>query len=135
MRHPRNALILCALYVFFIGCQSTKESSYIASDISSYRDKKITAVTLKNGEIYRYDKVGGRYIEEKRDSATLKQIVGFDPLGAALNFELSKILEVQGQTVESDSGATIGTVLLIAGGVIVAAYLLLALLFSGFSRL
>ena len=127
MRHPRNALILCALYVFFMGCQSTSEIRYAGTDVVSYRDKKISAVTLKNGEMYKYDKVGGRYVEEKRDSATIKQIVGFDPLGAGLNFEISKILEVQAQSMESDGGGTALTILLgVAGGILILALIIAA---------
>src|SRR5947208_16082167 len=97
MQHSTKALFLCIMYLFFMGCQSAKETSYIANDVNSFRDKRISAVTLKNGEIRHYDKIGGRYIEERRDSAIVKQIVGFDPTGATLNFELSRILEVQSQ--------------------------------------
>lgn len=131
MRHPRNALILCALYVFFMGCQSAKESSYVADDISLYRDKKIIAVTLKNGEIYKYDKVGGRFVEEKKNNSTFKEIVGYDQLGTALNFELAKVLEVQCQNTESSGGGVVLGILLgvVAGGLILL--LLIAAAFSG----
>ncbi len=132
MRHPRIALLLCMLYVFFMGCQSTKEYSYLADDVSSYRDKKITAVTLKNGDLYKYDKVGGRFVEEKKDNSTFKEIVGFDQLGAALNFELGKVLEVQCQSTESNGGGVILGILLgaVAGGLI-----LLLILLASFSGL
>jgi hypothetical protein len=128
MRQPRIALSLCALYVFFIGCQSAKESSFIAEDINSYRNKKISAVTLKNGEMYKYDKVGGRYIEERRDTAMVKEIVGFDQTGVALNFELARILEVQCQSMESDGGGTALTAILgIVSGLLVIGLLVVAL--------
>lgn len=130
MRHPRIALLLCTLYVFFMGCQSSKETSYIGEDIGSFRDKKVSALTLKNGEIRRYDNVGGRYFEEKRDSGLVKQIVGLDPTGASLNVELSRVLEVQCQTTTTDGGGTILTILfVIAGGI-----LLLGLLIAGSFR-
>jgi len=110
-----------------MGCQSAKESSYIGEDIGSFRDKKVSAITLKNGEIRKYDKVGGRYFEEKRDSGLVKQIVGLDPTGASLNVELSRVLEVQCQTVETDGGGTILTVVfVISGGLLLLALLIAA---------
>ena len=78
-----------------MGCQSSKEASFISQDISSFRDKKITAITLKNGEIRKYDKVGGRYYEEKTDTGFVRKIVGFDAVGTALNVNLDRVLEVQ----------------------------------------
>jgi hypothetical protein len=133
MRQPRIAFLFCSLYVFFIGCQSTKESSFIAEDVSSFRDKKISAITLKNGEIRKYDRVGGRYYEEKRDTGTLKQVVGYDPTGSALNVELSRILEVQCQSLESDGAGTALTVLLgIGAGIVVLAILIAASWSHGF---
>ena len=127
MRQPRNALLLCALYVFFMGCQSAKESSYIAEDINSYRDKRINTITLKNGETYKYDKVGGRYYEERRDSGFVRKIVGYDLMGTALNFDLNRVLEVQSSIVETDGGGTILTVLLsVAGGILLLGLLLFA---------
>jgi hypothetical protein len=133
MQQPRIALLLCALYVFFIGCQSSKESSYLADDIHSYRDQKVSSVILKNGELYKYDKVGGRYIEERKDTATIKQIVGFDVSGIALNFEITRILEVQCQTMESDGGGTALTVILGAAGGILILALIFSLLLRGSS--
>lgn len=127
MRQPRNALLLCALYVFFMGCQSAKESSYIAEDINSYRDKRINIITLKNGETYKYDKVGGRYYEEIRDSGFVRKIVGYDLMGTAINFDLNRVLEVQSSVVETDGGGTILTVLLgVAGGILLLGLLLVA---------
>jgi hypothetical protein len=114
--------MLSLLYVFFIGCQSTKESSCLAEDISAYRGKKITSLTLKNGETYRYDKVGGRYVEERKDTAVVKEVVGFDPTGLALNFEISRILEIQCQTLESDgAGTALTAILAVAGGILIIA--------------
>lgn len=78
--------------------------------------------------MYKYDKVGGRYIEEKKDSSTIKEIVGFDPLGVALNFEVSKIIEVQCQNSESDGGGTALTIILAtAGGILILALVISAL--------
>ena len=131
MRNPRNALLLCALYVFFMGCQSAKESSYIADDINSFRDKRITAVTLKNGETYKYDKVGGRYYEERRDSQFVRKIVGYDLLGTAQNIDLSRVLEVQSSAIETDGGGTILTLLLSVAGGILVLFLLIAASFRG----
>ncbi len=129
MRYPRNGLLLCTLYMFFMGCQSTKESSYIGVDIGSFRGKKISAVTLKNGEIRKYDKVGGRYYEEKRDSGLVRQIVGLDAMGASLNIDLNRILEVQCQTTETDGGGIILTVVFVAAGAVILLGVFLA---SGF---
>jgi len=133
MAHPRIPLLLCTLYVFFMGCQSVRESSYIGSDIGSFRDKKISSVTLKNGEVRTFDNIGGRYYEEKQDSGYTRKIVGFDPTGATLNLELSRVLEVQCQAAESNTGGTILTVILaIAGGLLIL-ILLVAASFHGFS--
>lgn len=129
MRHPKIPLILCVLYFFFMGCQSTKEASYIAQDVSSFHDKKITAITLKNGEVREYDNVGGRYYEEKSDTGFVRKIIGFDAIGTALNINLDRVLEVQSQTTETNAAGTILTVIFVAA----AGILLLGLaILSGF---
>lgn len=109
-----------------MGCQSTKESTYVADDTTSYRGKKVSAVTLKNGQIYRYDEVGGRYIEEKRDTGFVKEIVGFDATGTALNFDLGKILEVQCRLTKPDTGGTVLTILITLAGTALIVGLILA---------
>jgi hypothetical protein len=119
------------LYVFFMGCQSSKETSYIGQDIGSFRDKKVSSLTLKNGEVRKYDKIGGRYYEEKRDSGFTRQIVGLDPTGASLNVDISRILEVQCQAFETDGGGTVLTTILIIGGGLAIVFLLLAAAYSG----
>lgn len=131
MRHRFITFLLCGLYVFFIGCQSSKQGTYLADDTNSYRDKRVNSVTLKNGETRIYDKVGGRYYEEKRDSVFERKIVGYDPAGAALNFDINKILEVQTASIETDAGGTILTVLLAAGGGILLLGLLIIASYSG----
>ncbi len=112
-----------------MGCQSTKEASYIAQDVSSFHDKKITAITLKNGEVREYDNVGGRYYEEKSDTGFVRKIIGFDAIGTALNINLDRVLEVQSQTTETNAAGTILTVIFVAA----AGILLLGLaILSGF---
>jgi len=49
----------------FLGCQSSKEASFLARDVNSYQNKRITLVTLKNGSVFEFDNIGGRYFEEK----------------------------------------------------------------------
>jgi len=132
MRHPRNALLLCALYVFFTGCQSTKDYAYLAQDTRSYTDKKITSLTLKNGDVVIFDKIGGRYSEEKRDSGALRQFIGFDQAGQTKTVDFSRVLEVQCQKSESDPGGTILAATL-AGGVILFVALLQALSHSSWN--
>jgi hypothetical protein len=122
------AAFFCILYISFLGCQHSREYSYIAEDISSYRNKKVTAVTLKNGDTHIYDKGGGHYIEERRDSVVLRKIVGFDDANHALNVDLDKILEVQSETQEADGS---GTIILTSVLLVVGSYLLVLLLFSG----
>ncbi len=125
MRHTKAPLLLCILYLFFIGCQSTKEYSYVASDTNGFRGKKISTITLKDGSIRDYNDVGGTFYEERTDSTTVTQkIVGIDANNQPLNVNLDRVLEVQCLTKQSDVPATIllalaGTVIFLFVGFIV----------------
>ncbi len=132
MRHTKLPLFLCLLYIFFIGCQSVKETSYVASDTNGFRGKKISTITLKDGSIRDYNDVGGTFYEERADSTkVIQKIVGMDANSQPLNVNLDRILEVQCQTKQSDAGATI--LLCLVGGILVG-YLAIIALFAGYGR-
>ncbi len=124
MRHTKAPLFLCILYLFFIGCQSTKEYSYVASDTNKFRDKKISTITMKDGSIRSYNDIGGTFYEERTDSTISRNIVGLDANNELLSVNLNNVLEVQCLTKQSDVPATVllalaGTAVLLFVGFIV----------------
>ncbi len=129
MQHSKTPFFLCVLYIFFIGCQSTKMYSYIANDTYGFRGKKITKVTLKDGDIREFNEDGGTFYQDRIDSNTVVQkIIGIDANNQPFNVNLDRVLEVQCLVTKSDSGAT--TFLAILGGLILVSYVLAALVVS-----
>src|ERR1043165_3279570 len=109
----RKELLFIVLLGFLFGCQSTKEPSYLARDVSSYQNKRITLITLKNGSVFEFDNMGGRYFEEKSDTGIVKRIIGFSGSNEQLTFDISRVLEVQTKTASTDGMGTFLTVLLV----------------------
>ncbi|HET9135510.1 MAG TPA: hypothetical protein VFO76_02645 [Candidatus Kapabacteria bacterium] len=107
----------------FIGCQSSKEASFLSRDVSSYQNKRITMITLKNGSVIEFDNVGGRYFEEKSDTGMVRRIIGFSPSNDQLTFEISKVLEVRTRTTETDGAGTFLLVLLTASVVVTLVFI------------
>jgi hypothetical protein len=125
----KKPLFLIFLISCLFGCQSTKESSFLARDVNSFQDKRITMITLKNGDVYTYDKTGGRYYEEKTDTGIVRKIVGFGSANEPINFDLSKIIEVKTQTGETDGAGTLLAILL--GGTVLAVLIIILAFSSG----
>jgi hypothetical protein len=124
MKYGRVLLFITILGAF-IGCQSTKEASFLSRDVSSYQNKRITMITLKNGSVIEFDNVGGRYFEEKSDTGMVRRIIGFSPTNDQLTFEISKVLEVRTRATETDGPGTFLTILLVVGAIAILGILAL----------
>ncbi len=128
MRHTKAPLLLCILYVLFVGCHTIKEYSYVATDAQSFRDQPINAVTLKNGSIQTFNDIGGRFYEENdANGISKKKVIGFDEQNNLINLDLENILEVQTQV---RSFNVLGTYIFIIGGIAFSALFIGALISS-----
>lgn len=112
-----KVLVFLTILGGFWGCQSSKEASYLARDVSSYQNKRITVVTLKDGSVYEFDNMGGRFFEEKKDTGMARRIIGYSPSNDQLTFDLSRVLEVRTRTSSTDGAGTFLTILLVVGAI------------------
>jgi hypothetical protein len=128
MIHRHRVLLVAALYALFLGCQSTKVYRYPAAEVSSYRDKRISALVLKNGDVQAFGDAGGMYVEFRRDTLRIQKIIGNDQDNRSVEYDLDRVLEIESGGLQPDGALTILTVL--AAGT-VALYFTVLLIFSG----
>lgn len=127
MKNHNLVLVLAVGSFLFVGCQTTQLYHYSAADVSSFRNKRISSITLKNGDIETFNESGGIYLEQRQDSSSVEKIVGNTPDARTLEFELTKVLEVDCRVQKTDPA---GTLLTVFGLGTTLLYVTLLLLFS-----
>ena len=113
--HRKTTVLWFIALLSVLGCQTTRTHYYRAQDVESYREQRITEVTLTSGDRLYYTKPGGFYSEEKNGASTLKRIVGFNEDHQPQNIDLAEILEVKVKTTQSDGVPLILSGLLAVG--------------------
>jgi hypothetical protein len=116
---PRFIVILI-VGLWTAGCQTVREYNYLANETLDYRDKKITSIVTKKGDVVNYDIAGARYIVDVRDTTMERKVIGFNIENRPISMPIEQILEISCEARELDGGGT-GLLVVTAAGVLLLA--------------
>ena len=117
MWHRARFVILLVISSSIVGCQSTREYNYLVGESLDFRDKKITSIVTKNGNVIYYDIGGARYVVDVRDTTMERKVIGFSIENKPTSTPLESILEITCESRETD-GAGTGLAVLAGAGVV-----------------
>lgn len=114
--HSNMSFRLLSIFLIFLhlilisGCTTTKQSTYLTDELRYPQGGKIIQVDLKNGEILKFDKDGGSYIETVKNNRLYRGIVGVTVDGRPVDIDIDSVLEVRLERQETN---VLGTVVII----------------------
>ncbi len=117
MWHRARFAFLLLLSGWIVGCQSTREFNYLVSETLDFRDKKITSIVTKKGDVIYYDIAGARYVVDVKDTTMERKVIGFSIENKPTSTPLENILEINCESRETD-GAGTGLAVLAGAGVV-----------------
>ena len=132
MRHRIRFGIFLLLSCWITACQSTREYNYLVNETLDFRDKKITSIVTKKGEVIYYDIGGARYIVDVKDTTIERKVVGYSLENRPTSIPLENILEINCESRETDASGTGLAVLAGAGVVLLVLFAIFLASFSGF---
>jgi hypothetical protein len=128
--HRLIAVMTLCVYCFWIsGCATTTKQTIIRDEFQDWKDEKIIAVILEDGDFILFDPAGGRYVQRNVGQTTRLMIVGNTWDKGSVEIDAEKVLDAQIEKSEVDAGRTILIVFL---GLPVIALAILLLLFIMF---
>lgn len=126
MWHRARFVVFLVIGFSIVGCQSTKEYNYLVGESLDFRDKKITSIVTKKGDIIYYDIGGARYVVDVKDTTMERKVIGFSIENKPTSTPLEHILEVTCESRETD-GAGTGLAVLAGAGVVLLVLFAIAL--------
>jgi hypothetical protein len=90
-----------------VGCATTTKQTIIRDELQDLKDEKIVEVTLNNGDVIRFDEVGGRFVSKRTGQAAQTMILGYTWDKRAVEIDAEKVLKVQIEKSETNAGQTI----------------------------
>ena len=109
------SILLIVLHVVSLsGCMTTKQNTFLPDELKYPQEGKIIELVLNSGEIIRFDKDGGGFIESVHEGRLYRTIVGVTDKGNTTELEIDRIQEVR---IERREANVLGTVVLITVGV------------------
>jgi hypothetical protein len=117
---------LLAYCFWVVGCATTTKQTLIRDELAESKEGKIMEVTLENGDVIRFDEIGGRYVFQGTGQAVQTMILGYTWDKRAVQIDAEKVLKVQIEKTETNTGQTI---LLIVVGIPAITFGLLLLYF------
>ena len=120
MSATRRFIMILVVGLWISGCQTIREYNYLANETLDYRDKKITSIVTKKGDIVYYDIAGARYIVDVQDTTMERKVIGFNIENRPVSTPIEQILEITCEARELDGGGT-GLLVVTAAGVLLLA--------------
>ncbi|MCI0693367.1 hypothetical protein L0337_15355 [candidate division KSB1 bacterium] len=119
-----SAAIVFAFFNFILGCAAPTNRFISPQSVPRLTTEKITKVTLVRGEVVKFDAVGARYHEnyKNRQRVIVGKTEEGKPVVIGLNQVLRACIEKDHIAVEDGEQAFSALLLILAAGLLVAAF-------------
>jgi hypothetical protein len=119
-----TAAMLCAFVNFVLGCAAPARRFVSPESVPRLSTERIVKVTLARGEVVKFDAAGARYHEKYKNQQRV--IAGKTEEGKTIVIGLSQVLRAciakDHVAVEDSEQAVSALLLVVAGGLLVAAF-------------
>jgi len=119
-------ITLLAYCFWIVGCATTTKQTLIRDELPEWNGGKIVEVMVENGDVIRFDEVGGRLVSQGAGPEIRTMILGYTWDKRPVEIDARKVLKLE--TEKSETNA-VGTLLLVFVGLPAAALGFLILYF------
>jgi len=103
---------LFAFCFWLLGCATTTKQTFIREELTESRDGRIVEMILDNGDVVRFDEIGGRFVSKGAGQEGKTMILGYTWDKRAVEIDAEKVLKVEVEKSETNAAETILLIIL-----------------------